>query len=150
MLRACRGHVFFLVCVYSSMGSAREWEEVLQEVREPVGGGSSVPVGVLAHRDGRGMVKSTGLALGASGVAGAGGPSLSISTSASPSREEAVSSSDWGWDSWRGGGICQALHSLEKASWSQPQLGQWGGEVGQQEEMGFSYPLLGQVGFWQR
>ena len=43
----------------------------------------------------------------------------------------------------------RALHALEKASWSQPQLGQWGGRVGWREEIGFSYPPLGQVGFWQ-
>ena len=47
-----------------------------------------------------------------------------------------------------GGGVGQAQHSLEKASWSQPQLGQWGGEVGQEPEMGRELPPFWQVGFW--
>ena len=115
-----------------------------------VGGGPSIPVGALARREGREVVSSTGWALGAPGVAGAGGPSPSISMSSLPSREEVVSSSEWGGGSWRGGGMGRALHSREKASWSQPQLGQWGGEVGQQEEMGLPYPPLGQIGFWPR
>ena len=47
-----------------------------------------------------------------------------------------------------GGGVDLSRHSLEKASWSQPQLGQWVGEVGQQPEMGRELPPFGQVGFW--
>ena len=97
----------------------------------PLGGGPSVLVGALARQEGRGVVRSTEWALGASGVAGAGGPSPAISTSSSPSREEAVSSSERDRGSWRRGGMDRDLHSQEKASWSQPQLGQWGGEVGQ-------------------
>ena len=116
-----------------------------------MGGGPSVLVVALARREGRGVVRLTVWALGALGVAGAGGPSPSISMSPSPSREEAVSSSECGGGgSWRGGVMGWALQSLDNASWSPPQLGQWWGEVGQQDEMGCSYPPLGQVGFWQR
>jgi len=32
------------------------------------------------------------------------------------------------------------MHSLKKASWSSPQFGQWGGEVGQQPETGLVSP----------
>ena len=105
MLRACPWLCFLFGWVYSLLGSAREWKGVLEEVREPVGRGPSVPVGALARREGRGVVRPPGWALGASAVAGAGGPSLSISTSSSPSREQAVSSSEWGRGSRRGGGI---------------------------------------------
>ena len=45
------------------------------------------------------------------------------------------------------GGTGLALHSLERASWSSPQFGQWGGKVGQQPEMALVSPPLGQVGF---
>ena len=47
-----------------------------------------------------------------------------------------------------GGGVGLAQYSLEKASWSQPQFGQWEGKVGQQPEMGPAWPPFGQVGFW--
>ena len=64
------------------------------------------------------------------------------------SEEASDSSSSEGWQaSGQRGGTGQALHSLEKASWSLPQLGQWGGEVGQQPEMALQAPPLGQVGF---
>jgi len=49
-----------------------------------------------------------------------------------------------GW----GGGIGLPLHSLVKASCSSPQLGQCGGEMGQQPEMALKSLPLGQVGFW--
>ena len=91
--------------------------------------------GAVGWRKGRGVVRSTGAALGASGVEGAGRPSSSISTSSSPSEEVDDSSSESGGASALGGGTGRALQSLEKASWSHPQLGQWGGEVGQEPEM---------------
>ena len=47
-----------------------------------------------------------------------------------------------------GGGVGLAGHSLEKASCSQPQFGQWVGEVGQHPEMGWELPPFGQVGLW--
>ena len=47
-----------------------------------------------------------------------------------------------------GGWVGLARHSLEKALWSQPHFRQWGGEVGQQPEMGRELLLFGQVGFW--
>ena len=49
-----------------------------------------------------------------------------------------------------GGGEGQARHSFVKASWSQPQFGQLGGEVGQQPEMGRELPPFEQVGFWHQ
>ena len=100
------------------------------------------------RREGRGVVRWTGAALGASGVEGAGRPSSSISTSCSPSEEADDSSSEDGGASALGRGMGRALQSLEKASWSHPQLGQLGGEVGKQFEIDLSYPPLGQVGFW--
>ena len=87
----------------------------------PLGGGPSVTLGVLARREGRPVVRSTGWALGASGLAGAGGPSPFIVTSSSQLREGVEWSSEWGGGSCRGGGMGLALHSLEKASWSHPQ-----------------------------
>ena len=96
----------------------------------PVGRGPSAQVGVVARREGCGVVRSTGWALGASGVVGADGPTPYIPMSSSPSREQGSSSSEWGVGSWHEGGRGRALQSLEKASWSQPQLGQSGGEVG--------------------
>ena len=106
------------------MGSAREEEGVLEEARWPMGGGPVSPEGAAGRRGGRGVVRSTGAALGASGVEGAGRQSSSISTSSSPSEEESDPSSDGGGASALGGGMGRALQSLEKASWSQPQLGQ--------------------------
>jgi len=89
------------------------------------------------------------LVLGASGVEGAGWPSSSTSMASSLSEEASdSSSSEGGGASGLGGGTGLALHSLEKASWSSPQLGQWGGEVGQQPETALESPPLGQVGFW--
>ena len=94
--------------------------------------------GAVGWRKGRGVVRSTGAALGASGVEGAGRPSSSISTSSSLLEEADDPSSEGGGASALGGGMGRALQSLEKASWSHPQLGQWGGEVGQQFEIGLS------------
>ena len=77
---------------------------------------------------GRGVVRSTAWAVVVLGVEGAWPPSSSISKSSSPSDPE--SSAFEGGASRLGGGVGRARHSLEKASCSQPQLGQWGGVVG--------------------
>ena len=105
--------------------------DVLEKMRWPLGGGPVASGGATRWRDGRGVVRSTGVALGASGVEGADRSSLSISMSSSPSEEVDDSSSEGGGASALGGGMGRALQSLEKGSWSHPQLGQWRGEVGQ-------------------
>ena len=97
---------------------------------------------------GRGVVRSTAWAALVLGVEGARPPSSSISKSSSPSDPD--SSALGGGASGLAGGVGRARHSLEKASWSQPQLGQWWGEVGQQPEMGRELPPFGQVGFWHQ
>ena len=43
-----------------------------------------------------------------------------------------------------------AGHCLNVAVWGLAQLPQWGGEVGQQDGIGLSFPPQGQVGFWHR
>jgi len=85
---------------------------------------------------------------GASGVVGAGRPSSPTSMASSPSEEAADRClSEGGRASGCRGWIGLALHSLENASWSSPQFGQWGGEVGQQPETALVSLPLGQVGF---
>jgi len=86
---------------------------------------------------------------GALGVEGACWPSSPTFMAASLSEE--ASDSSWsererasGW----GGGMSLARQSFEKGSWSSPQLGQWGGEVGERSGMALESPPLGQVGFW--
>jgi len=92
--------------------------------------------------------KSIGGADGASGVVGAGRLSSPTSMACSLSEDASdSSSSEGGGASGSGGGIGLALHSLGNASWSSPQFGQWGGEVGQQPETALVSPPLGQVGF---
>jgi len=85
---------------------------------------------------------------GASGVEGAGRPSLPTSMASSLSEEASDSSSSEGAGAsgW-GGGTGLAPHVLEKASWSSPQFGQWGRELGQPPEMALESPPLGHVGF---
>ena len=116
----------------------------------PVGADGS-PSEVAARRRGGcpGVVRCTASseAVGALGVEGAWWPSVAMSMASSPWRGLEGLGEESGEASGRGGGTGRARHSREKASWSQPQLGQWGGEVGQHTETGFSYPPLGQVGF---
>ena len=97
-----------------------------------------------------GEVTASPGAAGASGVEGAWLPLDTISMASSPWRGLEGLGEGSGEASGQGGGTGRAWHSLEKASWSQPQLGPWGGEVGQHPETDFSCPPLGQVGFWQR
>ena len=79
---------------------------------------------------------------------GAGRPSSPTSMASLLSEERSDSSSSEGVGaSGCGGGTGLAPHVLEKASWSSPQLGQWGGEVGQHLEMALESPPLGHVGF---
>ena len=98
------------------------------------------------------MVRSTASAgaAGALGVEGASWPSVATSMVSSPWRGLEGLGEGSGEASGRRGGTGRARHSLEKALWSQPQLGQWGGELGQHLETGFSCPPLGHVGFWHR
>ena len=119
----------------------------------PVGADGSPSEGAAERRRGcRGVVRSTASleVAGALGVEGAWWPSAAISMASSPWRGLEGLGEESGEASGRGGRTGRARHSREKASWSQPQLGQWGGEVGQHPETGFSCPPLGQVGFWHR
>ena len=45
-----------------------------------------------------------------------------------------------------GTGLSQ--HSIEKESWSSPQLVKWEEQVGQQSVMALEAPPFGLVGFW--
>ena len=88
-------------------------------------GWEASPVEVATRREGRGVIRSTAWAVLVLGVEGAGPPSSSISKSSSPSDPD--SSAIEAGASGLGGGVGRARHSLEKASCSQPELGQWGG-----------------------
>ena len=127
-------------------------EEVIGGGAWPVGAGWDLLGGArtsLVCWRGLGVDRSMVWAEGASGVEGAGWPTSPTSMASSQSEDASdSSSSEGGRASGRGGGIGRAPHSVEKASWSSPQLGHWGGEVGQQPEMSLESPPVGQVEFW--
>ena len=83
---------------------------------------------------------------GASGVEGAGWPSSPTSMASSLLEEASDSSSSEGEGaSGCGGGIGLALHSLEKASWSSPQLGQLGSGAAARDGLGVAALVAGGV-----
>ena len=112
----------------------------------PVGADGSPSEWAAGRRGGcREVVRSTASSevAGALGVEGAWWPSAATCMASSPWRGLEGLGQESGDASGRGGGTGRARHSQEKASWSQPQLRQRGGEVGQHPETGFSCPSLG-------
>ena len=105
---------------------------------DPAVGADDSPLVGAAERPGgwRGVVRSTASLelVGALGVEGASWPSATTWMASSPWRGLVGLGEGNGEASGRGGRTGRARYSLEKASWLQPQLGQWGGEVGHQHK----------------